>query len=106
MTDMLRPSQPSDESAPPSLRALIKADVAVWAALLGLLALTFALAHIPLGVFNAVAAMVISALKTLLVLTVFMALRRSPTLMVLAAVAGVFWLALLFTLTFADLMSR
>jgi len=81
-------------------------NLLVWAALLALLGLTFALAHVPIGPFNAAVGMAISALKAALVLLIFMGLRRSPAIMRLAAGAGLFWLAILFTLSFSDVLSR
>ncbi|WP_244497628.1 cytochrome C oxidase subunit IV family protein [Aureimonas sp. AU40] len=72
------------------------------AALMALLALTIALAFVPLGRLNGVASYGIALAKAGLVALVFMKLGRSPALVRLAAFAGVFWLAALCLLTFTD----
>jgi cytochrome c oxidase subunit 4 len=81
-------------------------NLLIWAALLALLAATFVLAHVPLGAFNAPIGLFISSLKAALVLLLFMGLWRSRAIMSLAAGAGLFWLAIMFTLTFSDVLSR
>lgn len=74
----------------------------VGAALMGLLALTIALAFVPLGAMNGPLSYAIAAAKALLVALVFMKLGRSPVLLSLAALAGLFWLGTLFLMTFTD----
>lgn len=80
--------------------------VATFASLLVLLALTIAAAYIPLGRFNWVAAMTISAVKTALIASYFMHLRSSHRLVWIAACVGCFWLALLMTLSLTDFWTR
>ena len=75
-------------------------------ALLVLLGLTFAAAHVPLGSFNVVVGLFVAAIKAGLVVVIFMGLGRSSALMRLAIAAGLFWLAILFTLTLNDVLSR
>jgi cytochrome c oxidase subunit 4 len=77
-----------------------------WAILLGLLAATFALAHVRLGNLNAVVSLAIGTVKALLVVLVFMKLRRASTLLVVFAVAGLIALAILFGLSGADYATR
>jgi cytochrome c oxidase subunit 4 len=77
----------------------------VWLALLVLLGLTYWAAHLPLGGFNVGAGLVIAGIKVALVVVIFMGLGRSAPLIRLAAAAGVFWLAILFVLTLADLIA-
>jgi cytochrome c oxidase subunit IV len=77
----------------------------VWLALLVLLALTFAAAHLPLGGFNVVIGLAIAGLKVALVALIFMGLGRSAALMRLAAAAGLIWLAILFMLTLTDVLT-
>jgi cytochrome c oxidase subunit 4 len=77
-----------------------------WAALLVLLAATTGAAFLPLGGFNAFVALAIAVCKALLVLIVFMELRRSSGLVRAFAVAGFFWLLILLTLTSADYLTR
>lgn len=77
----------------------------VWLALLALLALTFGAAHLPLGAINVVIGLTIAGVKVALVALIFMGLDRSAALMRLAAAAGLLWLAILFMLTFADVLT-
>jgi caa(3)-type oxidase subunit IV len=80
--------------------------VPVWLGLLGLLVLTVAGAHLPLGSFNVVLALGIAATKALLVGLFFMHLRRPDPLLRLAASAAGLWILFLFALSFADLLTR
>jgi cytochrome c oxidase subunit 4 len=80
--------------------------VATFLLLLVLLAVTIAVAYIPLGRFNWVAAMTISAAKTALIASCFMNLRSSHRLVWIAACAGCFWLALLMILSLTDFWTR
>jgi len=80
--------------------------LAVWAALMMLLALTLAAAFLPLGAAKPWVAYAIATAKAALVLWFFMELRREDGIMRLAAVAGFVWLAILFVLTAADYVTR
>ena len=77
----------------------------IWLALLVLLGLTFGAAHIPLGGFNVVIGLAIAGIKVTLVIVIFMGLRHSPSLIRIAAAAGVFWLTILFVLTLTDVIA-
>jgi cytochrome c oxidase subunit 4 len=77
----------------------------VWLALLVLLGLTFGGAHLPLGNLNVVIGLVIAGIKVTLVIMIFMGLATSPSLIRLAAAAGLFWLAILFVLTLTDVIA-
>jgi cytochrome c oxidase subunit IV len=77
-----------------------------WVVLLGLLASTFALAHVRLGDLNAAVSLAIGAVKALLVVLVFMKLRQASTLLVVFAVAGLIALAVLFGLSGTDYATR
>lgn len=81
-------------------------NILVWLALLGLLGLMFGAAHVPLGCFNLVVGLLIAAIKAVLVVVIFMGLGRSAALMRLAIATGLFWLAILFTLTLNDVIAR
>lgn len=85
--------------------AIWRKDGLVWLALLVLLGLTFGAAHIPLGGFNVVIGLAIAGIKVTLVIVIFMGLRQSPSLIRLAAAAGVFWLTILFVLTLTDVVA-
>jgi len=89
------------KTAPP-----LRAYAITWVALLVLLALTFALAHLRLGAFNPVASLVIAAVKAALVALFFMHLRRGRALLVLFALVAPFALAILFVLSGADYVTR
>lgn len=86
--------------------SLWRRNLLIWAALLVLLGLTFGLAYVPLGPFNAVTALGIAAIKAGLVAILFMGLHRSGSLIRLAAAAGLFWLVILFALTLSDFLTR
>ena len=86
--------------APP--RALIVS----WLALLALLALTVALAYVPLGSFNIVVSLIIATAKGAIVAAVFMELRERPGLTVAFSIAGVSWLLILLWLAGVDYVTR
>jgi len=77
-----------------------------WLALMVLLALTTALAFVPLGSANLFVSLAIAAAKALLVLIVFMELKASSSLIRAAAAAGFFWLMIMIALTSADYTHR
>jgi cytochrome c oxidase subunit 4 len=83
-----------------------KTYVLVFFSLLGLTALTTAVAYVNLGPFNTVAALVIAFCKMLLVVLFFMHLRYSGGVVRVVLVAGLFWLALLIALTTSDYRTR
>jgi cytochrome c oxidase subunit IV len=86
--------------------ALWRRNLPIWAALLALLGLTLGAAYVPLGAFNVAVGLAIAALKGGIVALLFMNLRRSGTLVRLAAAAGFFWLVVLFALTLSDFLTR
>jgi cytochrome c oxidase subunit 4 len=63
-------------------------------------------AQVDLGWANDVVALGIAVTKATLVLLFFMHVRHSTRMTALTAVAGFFWLAILFGLTIADYASR
>jgi cytochrome c oxidase subunit IV len=87
-------------------KSIWRVNLAVWAALMALVLLTLWLAYLPLGRFNMPLAMLISAAKTILIAAVFMELRLAKGFVRLAAGAAFLWIAVMFILTFSDLMSR
>jgi cytochrome c oxidase subunit 4 len=84
----------------------VKVYVAVFVALLILLALTVAASYAPLGRFNVVIAMTIAIAKTFLVMLFFMHVRYSGRLIWIYVGVGFFWLAILLALTMSDLLTR
>lgn len=87
---------------PPRLRPY----VLTWMALLVLLALTAGSAFLPLGRINLAINLAIALAKALLVVFVFMHVRRGTPMIRVFAVAGLMWLALLAGLSFVDFASR
>ena len=78
----------------------------IWIALLLLLLLTWGLAEINLGPFNNVAALGISAIKTLLVVLFFMHVRYESKLTWVFVAAGLIWLVIMVDLTMSDYVTR
>ena len=78
----------------------------VWMLLLILTGVTTAVAYVDLGHFNVVAALSIAVGKMLLVALYFMHVRHSTQLTRLVVAGGLLWLAILITLTMADIVTR
>ena len=76
------------------------------ASLMALLAVTWTIGYINLGLFNLVVALAISVSKALLVALFFMHIKGSSRVLHLAATAGVIWLSILFSLTLGDYFTR
>lgn len=76
------------------------------AALLALLGLTVGVAYLDLGWLNTPVAMAISAAKAAIIILFFMHVRGASGLVKLLAVAGFFWLAMMFALAFSDFAAR
>jgi cytochrome c oxidase subunit 4 len=85
---------------------LWRRNLVIWAALMALLILTLVVAYLPLGPANTAIGLAVAAAKAALVLMLFMELATSPGLVRLAAIAGLVFVTILFTLTFADVLSR
>jgi cytochrome c oxidase subunit 4 len=81
--------------------------VYVWIALMILTAVTAGVSRVNLGDWSAAVAMAIACTKAALVAMFFMHLRYEHSKIVLVwAVAGVFWLGILFFLSMADYLTR
>ena len=78
----------------------------IFAALLGLTAITVGVAFINLGPFNTVLALAIAVGKAVLVVLFFMHVRYSSRLIWVYVAAGVFWLVLLLSLSLTDFLTR
>ena len=78
----------------------------VFAALLLLTGVTVWVAFLDLGAANTVVAMAIAAIKASLVVLYFMHVRYGSRLTWVFIGAGVFWLAVLITLTLSDELTR
>ena len=75
-------------------------------ALMLLLALTWGIGYINLGLFNLVIALTIALMKAGLVALFFMHIKGSNRLLQLAAVTGAMWLLILILLTLSDFLTR
>ena len=84
----------------------LRTYMAVFGALMGLTALTTAVAFVDLGALNDTVAMAIATTKVVLVVLWFMHVKASGKLIWLFAGAGFFWLLILFGLTLADYGTR
>ncbi len=80
--------------------------VGTWVALLVLLAVTLGAAYVPLGAGNVAVSVGIGGIKAVLIALLFMNLRTAPGLLRLAATAAMFWLIVMFSLTFSDFLTR
>jgi cytochrome c oxidase subunit 4 len=84
-----------------------KVFVIVWAVLICLTVLTATVSEIDLGQWNAPVAMAIAGTKALLVALFFMHLRYEHSKIVIVwAVAGLFWLSILLLLSMTDYITR
>jgi cytochrome c oxidase subunit 4 len=88
------------------MAARMRPLILTWLALMALLAITAAVAWVPLGWVNTAISLGIALAKALLVALVFMRLRRAQGLLRLTALAGVVTLCLLFALGGADYATR
>jgi cytochrome c oxidase subunit 4 len=85
---------------------MARGPILVWAVLSALLAASCASAFVPLGHCNAAVNLAFAAAMVMLLATFLMNMRWSSALLRLVALAGLFWLALMFVLTFSDYLSR
>ncbi len=84
----------------------VKLYLAVFVALLLLLALTVAANYMSLGRFNIVIALMIAIAKMFLVMLFFMHVRYSGRLIWIYVGVGFFWLGILLALTMSDFLTR
>lgn len=94
------------EEVPRGPGAIWRGILPIWAGLMALLAATLVAAFLPLGRWNLALALGIAAAKAALVLVYFMQLKRPDPLLRLTAGAVLVFLAFLFVLTYADLLTR
>ena len=89
-----------------STRALWRGPAIAWLVLLVLFAGTLGSAYLPLGAGNVAVNLLIAAVMIAVLAIFLMDLRRSTTLTRIVAAAGLFWVVLMFALTFSDYLSR
>jgi cytochrome c oxidase subunit 4 len=83
-----------------------KTYIYIFLALIGLTALTTAVAYVDLGPFNTVVALAIACTKMALVILFFMNVRNSSGLIRIIIIAAFFWFALLLAFTMSDYRTR
>jgi cytochrome c oxidase subunit 4 len=71
-----------------------------------LLALTWSIGYVDLGLFNLIVAMAVSITKALIVALFFMHIKGSSRLLHLAATVGIVWLLIMLALTLSDYFTR
>jgi cytochrome c oxidase subunit IV len=85
---------------------LWRTNLVVWAALLALLLLSLAVAYVPMGRITTAAGIIIAAVKSTLVVVLFMELRTSKPLIQIAVISGLVFLVAMFALILADVLAR
>ena len=99
------PDLPEEHSA--SQHVSLATYLWVFAALMALLILTIAVAFfVHAGDLNLIIALVIATIKAALVVLYFMHVKYASRLTKIFVVSGILWLAILFTFTFADYLTR
>jgi cytochrome c oxidase subunit IV len=78
----------------------------IWASLMLLLFITWGVAQLNLGRFNAIAALTIAVTKMLLVILYFMHVRYSERRTWIFVAAGFIWLLIMIDLTLGDYLTR
>jgi cytochrome c oxidase subunit IV len=87
-------------------RRLWIGPLAAWAALVFLFMATLGSAYLPLGTGNVAINLGIAAAMIAVLGTFLMDLRNSAVLVRIIAAAGGLWIIIMFSLTFADYLSR
>ncbi|OSI24829.1 cytochrome C oxidase subunit IV family protein [Bradyrhizobium canariense] len=95
-----------NRSHPSRSSALWVRNGIIWLALLALLLLSMFLAYIPMGPVTVASGIIVAVIKSSLVVVFFMELIQARALVRLAAVSGLIFLAAMFLLTFADVLTR
>jgi cytochrome c oxidase subunit 4 len=87
-------------------RALWKGPAVTWLVLLVLFAGNLGSAYLPLGAGNVAVNLLIAAAMIAVLATFLMDLLHATTLTRIVATAGLFWVVMMFALTFSDYLSR
>ncbi|MGE5111782.1 MAG: cytochrome C oxidase subunit IV family protein [Acidobacteriaceae bacterium] len=83
-----------------------KIYVAIFISLSILTIATYSIAKLDLGPFNALVAIVIAMIKSLLVILFFMHVKYSPKMTKVTLISGFFFLLILLSLSMTDYISR
>lgn len=97
---------PGRPRAGPGRHEPLAAYFVVYGVLMLLLVATVLAAFLEAGPLAIVIALLIAIIKSVLVVLYFMHVRLSSPLVKLFVVAGIFWLGILFVLTFSDYLTR
>lgn len=88
------------------MQANFRKTALIWAALLFFLVFTWGCAHLNLDGANVAIALAIAITKAALIAAFFMELKSSPRILWVIAGAGIFWVAVLFSLSLSDYLTR
>jgi len=90
----------------PERRAIVVKPLLVWAALIGLGAISLGYALVPAVPFKPLLSLSVVVIQASLVLGAFMQLGKASALVRMTALVSVVWLSFLFLMSFADLATR
>jgi len=90
----------------PESAATFRRLFGTFGALIALLVITAAASALPSGWWSTPLSLLIATAKAALIFTIFMRLSGQPALVRIFAVVGLFWLAIMLTLTAADYFTR
>jgi cytochrome c oxidase subunit 4 len=99
-------AEPAGDNAAQKSVSIWRTSLLVWGALMLLVLLTLSLAYVPLGRFNLPVGLLIAGAKAVLIGVVFMELRVARSFIRLAAVTAFLFIAVMYLLTFNDLITR
>jgi cytochrome c oxidase subunit 4 len=85
---------------------LWRKNILVWAALLALLLLSLGVAYVPMGRMTTFTGIVIAAVKSTLVVLLFMEIASSKPLIRIVAISGLVFLIAMFAMTLTDVLTR
>lgn len=78
----------------------------IWLVLLALFAISLGSAYVPLGAGNIALNLLIAAVMVTVLVSFLMDLRSARALLRIVAAASLFWIIIMFALTFSDYLSR
>src|SRR5918993_3779586 len=84
----------------------LKIYYGIFGVLMVLTAVTVGVSYVDLGAMNTVAALAIACFKAMIVVLCFMHVKYSTRLIKLTVIAGLYWMGILFVLTFSDYLTR
>lgn len=85
---------------------MAKAYFGVYLILMALLGVTIGVSTINLGAYNLFAALMVSVIKTVFILLIFMHVRHSKKIVAVFVAAGFLWIAIASVLLLTDYLTR